>query len=436
MQWKLSQHTLLDIKSTFNSSARDLVWRNEDGGPQAKDDIDPVTNDYVNRESQHEGFKSNTTELRTLTNYTLGKMSNTLSAGLRFYGGKMKRQGGGEGTTGSDFDFTLVNPGYKYDLNFTTINLAAYVENTFRLNDKLSVTPGLRYEHINSSVKGFNPSKTDGTIVYSDQSKKRNILLAGISLQYNTSSSTNIYANWSQAYRPLDYSSLTPFGTISTVDPDLKDSKGTNTDVGFRGSVKNFLNFDVGGFYLQYDDRVGIVEKTDALGNQFPFRTNVANSVHKGFESYVEFNPVKAFTGWQKWSLSFFNSLGLINAQYVSGEFKGNFVEYAPCYINRFGTNVVIGKFSTTFLLSSTGKSYADAGNSVIPSNDAVAGAIPAYDVMDWSSTWKIKNYTLRFGLNNLGDKRYFTKRTDEYPGPGIIPSTGRSFYFGFGAKF
>jgi len=30
----------------------------------------------------------------------------------------------------------------------------------------------------------------------------------------------------------------------------------------------------------------------------------------------------------------------------------------------------------------------------------------------------------------------YFTRRTDEYPGPGIIPSIGRSFYIGFTAKF
>jgi hypothetical protein len=31
---------------------------------------------------------------------------------------------------------------------------------------------------------------------------------------------------------------------------------------------------------------------------------------------------------------------------------------------------------------------------------------------------------------------KYFTTRTDEYPGPGIIPAIGRSIYVGFGAKF
>ncbi len=436
LDWKLSAQTSINVKSTFNSSARDLVWRNEDGGPNAVDAIDPITNQYSNRESQHEGFQSNTTEVRMLANYVLGRTRNTVATGVRFFNGKMKRQGGGKGTTGSDFDLSLVEPGYEYDLDFTTTNIAPFIENTFRLSDRLSVTPGLRYEYINSTIKGFNPSDDGNGVVYSDRSKNRNIFLAGVGAQFIITTTTNIYANYSQAYRPLDYSSLTPFGTIASIDKNLKDSDGNNADFGFRGSVKNFLNFDVGGFYLQYNNRVGLIEKIDANGNQFPFRTNVANSVHKGLETYVEFNPIKAFTDNKKWSFSFFNSLAIIDAKYTSGEFDGKYVEYAPTSINRFGTNLVIGKFSTTFLISSTAKSYSDAGNSEKPSADAVAGVIPAYTVLDWSGTIKIKNYNLKFGVNNLADQNYFTKRTDEYPGPGIIPSIGRSFYIGVGVKF
>ncbi len=433
--WKISQQTSLSIKSTFNSSARDLVWRNEDGGPQAVDAIDPITNTYSNREVEHEGFTSNTTEVRLLSHYRLGAMNNTLAAGGRFFSGKMKRQEGGEGTTGSDFDLALVGP-YENDLDFTTTNLAPFIENTFRFGEKLSVTPGLRYEYINSTIKGYSLSDDGNSVVYSDRSKNRYIFLTGIGLQFKTSSTTNIYANWSQAYRPMDYSSLTPFGTIVTVDPKLKDSNGYNSDVGFRGSVKNYLNFDVGAFYMQYNNRIGIIEKTDVNGNQYPYRTNVANSLHQGFETYVEFNPIKAFFEHTKWSISFFNSLALINAKYVSGEFNGKDVEYAPTSINRFGTNVSVGKFSTTFLISTTAKSYGDATNSYTPSADAVSGVIPAYTVMDWSGAVRIKNYNLKFGVNNVTDKRYFTLRTGEYPGPGIIPSIGRSLYVGIGAKF
>jgi Fe(3+) dicitrate transport protein len=436
LDWKLSQNTSLGIKSTFNSSSRSLVWRNEDGGPQAIDAIDPTTSEYVNREVSNETFKSYTTEMRLLSNYKFGKTSNTLAVGVRFFTGTMRRQGGGEGTTGSDFDFSLVNPMYGYDLDFTTNNIAPFVENTFRFGERLAITPGLRYELIQSSVKGYNPNETETGVINSNESRTRHIFLAGIGLQFKTSNSTNLYANVSQAYRPFDYSSLIPLGTIASVDPNLKDSDGYNADLGFRGSIQDFFTFDVSGFYLRYDNRVGVIEKADGSGILHPYRTNVANSVHKGLESYVEFSPTKAFSDNRKWNLSFFNSLAIIDARYVSGEFTGKFVEYAPTSINRFGTTLGYKTFSTTFLLSHTVKSYGDAYNSELPSQDAVAGPIPSYTVMDWSSTYKFKKYNFKFGVNNLADARYFTKRTDEYPGPGIIPSIGRSFYVSVGAKF
>ena len=34
-----------------------------------------------------------------------------------------------------------------------------------------------------------------------------------------------------------------------------------------------------------------------------------------------------------------------------------------------------------------------------------------------------------------MADTRYFTQRTDEYLGPGIIPSAGRSIYAGIGLE-
>ncbi len=433
--WKINKCTSLNIKSTYNSSARDLVWRNEDGGPNALDEIDPLTNTYVNREVEHEGFKSFTTEARLLAHYKIGNTHNTLATGARFFSGKMKRQGGGEGTTGTDFDLSLVNPVFEYALDFTTTNFAPFIENTFRFGERWSVTPGARFEYINSTIKGYNPSEDETSILYSDRSKNRYIFLTGIGTQFNVTHMTNIYVNWSQAYRPMDYSSLQPLGTVVTVDPHMKDADGYNADLGYRGSVKDFLDFDISGFYLQYNNRIGLIEKTDASGT-YPYRTNVANSVHQGIESYIEFNPVKAFVGHRKWSVSFFNSLALINAKYVSGDYSGKYVEYAPTSINRFGANAVIGKFSTTFLISSTAKSFSDADNSQTPSKDGLAGSIPAYTVMDWSGTVHIKNYSVKFGVNNLADSRYFTLRTGEYPGPGIIPSIGRSMYVSIGAKF
>jgi len=435
-KYQFTERTLLTLKSALNISARNLVWRNEDGGIQTPDSISPLTNTYVPREVEHEGFKSSTTEIRLLSQYRIGGVQQTLAAGMHYFTGNMKREEGGPGSAGSDFDLNLYGGDYENDLNFKTTNLVVFAENTFRIGNNLSVTPGFRYEYLKSAAKGYiTDDATDATSMV-NRSKKRYIPLAGFGLQFKTSSTTNIYANWSQAYRPTDYSNQTPIGVSSRIDPNLKDARGWNADLGWRGTVRNYLNFDVGAFYMAYNHRIGIEWLTDVNGDPYTYRTNVANSVHQGIETYIELNPVKMLTGNSKvGEVSFFNSLACINAQYVDGQFRGNWVEFAPNIIDRFGITYAIRRFSTTWLISYTSRSFADANNTRF-SPDAAIGVIPAWQVMDWSASLKIKNYNLKFGVNNLTDKRYFTMRTDEYPGPGIIPSVARSFYFGFGAKF
>lgn len=435
LDYVLSPNTSLHITSAYLFSARNLVWKNEEGGPGTPDSINPVTLQYVNREVQREKMNSFTTEIRLLSNYRLAGMNNTLAAGVRVFAGKFKRQGGGPGTTGSDFDLSLVDPHYGYDLDFTTTNIAPFVENIFRLTPQLSITPGMRYEYLRSAAKGYVTDASEK--VMTDSARKRYIPLFGIGLQYKTTWSTNLYANISQAYKPITYDQVTPYAVASRIDPNLKDAKGYNADLGWRGSYGKYLNFDVNLFYLAYDNRIGLVQLTDANGNPYTFRTNVANSVHKGMETYIEFSPTKmARTPAAFGNISIFSSFAYIRAKYTNGPFKGNFVEYAPQTILRSGLTWSRHYFSTTFLVSRTARSFGDANNTV-SSNDAIVGVIPAYTVTDWSATLNLKGgWNIKAGVNNLADRRYFSLRTDEYPGPGIIPALGRSAYLSFGVRF
>jgi Fe(3+) dicitrate transport protein len=216
----------------------------------------------------------------------------------------------------------------------------------------------------------------------------------------------------------------------------MKDASGYNADLGWRGYFGRYLNFDVNAFYLFYKNRIGLIELTDQNGNPYTYRTNVANSVHKGMESYLEFTPTKlpgAETAWG--NLSLFGSFAYIDAKYNSGPFKGNFVEYAPKTIVRAGITYCYRMFSTTFLVSHTSGSFGDATNTP-SSSDAIVGVIPSYAVLDWSATLHLKeNWNVKVGMNNLANQKYFTLRTDEYPGPGIIPAMGRSWYVSFGTR-
>ncbi|MGN6295180.1 MAG: TonB-dependent receptor family protein [Ginsengibacter sp.] len=432
LNYNIAPQTFLSIKSSLMFSNRSLVWRNEDGGAAALDKKDPLTGEYVHREVESEDMNNATTEVRLTHDYKIGKMKNTLGGGIRYTYGWFKKQSGGEGTTGSDFDLSITGE-YEKDIDFTTTNVAPFLENIFEVNDQLSITPGFRFEYLKSTTDGYK--ETDEGRLNTNEDRKRYMPLFGLGIQYKTTDYTNAYANISQAYRPISYSELTPIGVTSKIDQNLKDAKGFNADLGYRGTVKNYLNFDIGLFYIAYDNRIGTVLMNPGTSSQYTLRTNVANSIHKGLESYVEFNLLKYLNSHSKKGLNIFNSLALINAEYTSGEFKGNRVETAAKYINRIGVTYYDNRLSATFEMSNNGDAYGDATNAKI-SSDPVAGYIPAYTVLDASFTYRLKSFSLKAGMNNIADKKYFTLRADEYPGPGIIPSIGRNFYVGVSTKF
>ena len=426
LDWRPVKAVRVQSVTSVLGSSRSLVWRNEDGGPGALDEIDPATGELVPREVEREGFRNATEELRLLADYTLLGARSSLATGVRWFNGTMHRQGGGEGTTGSDFDLGLAGGTYEYDIRFANANVAAWAENAIHLGDRLTVLPGLRLETLSSRADGY----TDTT--FSPQSKRRTVPLMGFGASFITSATTGLYANATQAYRPIDYSSLTPVGSVSRIDPSLRDTRAVNADLGWRGTLADDrIRFDVGVFRLAVDGRIGLVSRTDSAGTTFTERTNVANSVHQGLESYVELTPVAigGEDGAPRRSVTVFNSLALIDARYTSGEFDGRRVEYAPRTVERAGLTLASGPLGMTLLGSHVGSAYGDANNT-IRSDDAVVGRIPAYTVLDWSGTVRVGDrWRIQAGLNNLADRKYFTRRTDEYPGPGIIPAIGRSGY-------
>lgn len=426
---QLSASTRLLATTSAMLSQRYLVWRNEDGGPAAPDDIDPATGEYVPREVERERFRNVTTEARIEHDHSLFGRAGTLSSGARVFAGTLGRQEGGPGSTGTDFDMSLVGGPYESDLSFGTRNVALFAEEMVRITDRWSITPGARWELLRSTASGH-----EDTNVVAPPAKTRSYPLFGIGTQLDVGRASNLYANITQAYRPITYDFLTPFASASVIDRDLRDAKGWNADLGWRGALGPALRFDVGVFYLRYDHRIGVVSMPGASGETITEVTNVARSTHKGVESYVEVAPfawLGASSALAK--LRLFDSFAYVDARYAAGPFAGNHVEAAPPVINRTGASFAWRTLSTTLQWSHTARSFSDANNTVA-SDDPGVGLVPAYDVIDWSGALSLGGrYTVSVGVNNLADARYFTKRTNEYPGPGIIPAIGRSVYASVG---
>lgn len=420
----------LETVASYMNSKRYLIWRNEDGGPEALDEIDPQTGTFVPREVENETFRNGSLESRLRIDHSLFGRPSTLATGVRVFRGTLERFEGGPGSTGSDFDMKLYGGTWERALNFGTTNVAAFAEELFRITDRLSITPGARYEYVRSTSRGY----TDVDSVFTPRSYSYPLL--GIGAQYAATTSTQIYGNVSGAYRPILYASLVPLGSIVRVDPNLRAARGYNADLGWRGILSDVMKFDVSGFYLSYRDRIGTRTVTDASGS-FSESANIGNSVHKGAEVYVELDPLARVADSVKAAFDIFTSLAYIDARYVTGQFSGNRVEQAPRVLARVGVTYGLGPISSTLQASHTSDSFGDANNSMLPIDDAVAGFVPSYTLLDWSGNARLGKLTeVSFGVNNIANKRYFTKRTGEYPGPGILPGAGRRFYAGVERAF
>jgi len=411
-------------------------------GITVKDSINPATLQYNRRNVQIDEYRNYGMESRFITDYKVAGLDNTLSGGVRFYKGNTRRMVANNlGTTGTDYDMSITGI-YPTDINFESRNAAAFVENVFRIGKKLLLIPGLRYEWLEGTASGRNGIAANGTEQkIQDVERNRSFLLAGVGAEYHITEGTEFYANYTQAYRPIQFANLQAPPTTNIIDPNLKDARGFNLDLGYRGKVKDFLQFDISGFYLDYRNRVGNVAVT-ASGTTpaYTLVTNVGNSISKGFEGYAEFNFIRAFTQNKLADLLLFSSYGYTNAEYSTNHkdanTKGKKVENAPAHIVRSGISAGYKNVLLTGQVSYVSEAFSDANNTVTPTANANNGLIPSYTVSDLTATYKFsKNLNIKAGVNNVFDERYFTRRAGGFPGPGLLPADGRNFFISFGAK-
>lgn len=421
--------------------------------------IDRPDDASLNRDLLDDDFSNFGNETRLIWNYRLGPNYSALLVGGRVYSGFTKRRQG-EGPAGSKPDFRYLSEGRLEgrlegsDFDLPSFNASAFVENVFSLSEKVSVTPGLRFEHISTSAIGYyRDTRTDlagnvifDSTVYEDKTNERAFLLGGVGISYKPHEAVEVYGNFSQNYRAINFNDIRVNNPSLTVDENLKDERGYNADLGVRGYWKQLLNYDLSVFYLSYRDRIGTVLRTEPdprfnnlVDRTFRYRTNIADAGIAGFESLVELsvNELIGATA-TTWRLTWFNNLALIHSAYLRSDergIEGNKVELVPGVSYRTGLTFKLGGFQASAQYSFLGEQFSDASNadSNPPVPTAVEGIIPAYYVADVSARYALKRLYFEGGVNNITNNMYFTRRAAGYPGPGILPSDGRAFYFSLG---
>ncbi|WP_128548017.1 TonB-dependent receptor [Larkinella soli] len=440
--WKLNR------RSEVNVSAFGLLASRSSLGFRPNR-VATVDNENIERDLIVGDFRNWGLEARFLNRYKLGRKDGVFLVGTRYYHGfNHSRQG--EGPRGKGADFTFVEPDQliTYDYRFPNRNVSLFAENVLFLSDKVSVTPGVRYEYIRTTADGFYGNivrDLAGNIITVSRTKEvrtspRGFLIAGIGLSYKPSAQLEAYANISQNYRSITFNDMRISNPSAVIDPNMKDERGFSADAGIRGEKNGVLNYDLSLFLLNYNNRIGEVQFYDESDRVLRKRGNIGQALIMGVESYGEVELLRLLQPTPgDWGWSVFGNVALIRSDYVKSQIpgvKGNQVEFVPAVNLKTGMRGGYRNFKASFQFTYLSDQYSDATNAVDGGFSAVVGRIPAYHIMDASVSWQHKWLKIEGSVNNLTNAYYFTRRATGYPGPGILPSDGRSFFLTVGVKW
>lgn len=296
----------------------------------------------------------------------------------------------------------------------TSFIYEAYVYDEFGITRDLVFAPGVRYTNVKYNRNDFVASRKDA--LTSDA------FIYSAGLIYKILDHSRVYTTFSKGFQPPALNSALAPGTVDA-NIDLQPETSENFELGFRTNPVSWLSLNVSAYRMDFDNKV----ITEGGVNK-----NAGSSYHRGIETEIELG---AWSG-----LSLFANATIQKATFSNGENDGNILPNAPQRLAaagiRYRVPLAMEKHKLVLNLSHNyvGKQYSDALNTEQGSADGKIGAVPSYNVTNFTVNYNRKHWGVYFNLNNVFDEKYFTLRWASWSG--IIPSPGRNFMTGVNFKF
>lgn len=356
--------------------------------------------------------------------YDLGKSTgHQIELGGRLYHDAVDRRAatGNSGTSRED-DAVL-----NSDDELTTTAIAGWAQNTFKVTRRLSIVPGIRYEHIEQTRKDVFLGLPEGSMDY-------DVWVPGLGAKYELAHQTQLYANVSRSFRPPTFAdSFNP--AINASSADLRPSTAWTYEGGIRANPYPWLFADVGGFYTDFTDQVVVSAGTAAN----------FNTVSYGFEAIGQVGLLGLAHFWQEGNpehagdheVFVTGGATLLSSTFADGAFEGNDLPYVPDQSFTFGLRYAFrDAFDLAFQGRYVGKRYTDSANTEEEDPVGLIGELEDYVVFDLKGRWEVnEHFTLNAGVNNLFDESYETQRRTSQQ-KGVFPGPTRSVYVAATVKF
>jgi Fe(3+) dicitrate transport protein len=271
---------------------------------------------------------------------------------------------------------------------------AAYVDDRIALG-AWRITPGLRYEHIKSERNDL----TAKSVFETDNNKA----LPSLNVAYLVNRALTVFANYTTSFGPVQNTQLNSQTSANPLIPEL----ARTAELGARWKTST-LSAEVTAFKLKFDNQILQVPGTTPA----VFR-NIGATRHDGVETAVDysFDDAGALAG-----LNVYANYTYTKAEQDSGTTAGLDVPFYSRNTDTVGARYRVGAWTANLSSTHQSKQYSDTANTMAEAANASVGQIPGFLLWNAQLGWKLPGkpgYELTAGINNIDDKRYYTRNVD-----------------------
>ena len=287
-----------------------------------------------------------------------------------------------------------------------------------------SVTPGLRYEHIDSErINRLNPAQSG--------SDTMDAWIPSFGVTFNPSKTLTVFAGVHRGFAPPRTEDIIAgTGTSSEVDAE----KSTNWELGMRAQPMKDADLQATVFRNDFSRQIAV---GSIAGGSTPLAQG--ETLYQGMELSGRMSNIAAglylrgaYT-WLPTSEQITPFTRVDNGTVVPGSVAGNRLPYAPKYLLTAAVGYAAGPLDVQLEAQHVGEQYSDFANTVTPAANGQTGKIADYTVWNITFNYSLdkKGTALFATAKNLADETYITDRTR-----GIQVGSSRLLQAGFKYAF
>lgn len=307
---------------------------------------------------------------------------------------------------------------------------AAFLEDNIEVTKRLTVTPGVRFDHHSTFGSNFSPSLNASYGVTDTVTIKGGIARAFKAPNLYQSNPNYLYYTMGNGC-PFNYPSLGA-GCYVMGNPNLKPEVSINKEIGVSYSDGGW-NTSLTYFHNDYRDKIiaGDVPEGVTNTNGRIFRwDNTPKATVQGLEGNL-LVPLHSRVSWNT------NFTYMIENK---DDTTGQPLSIIPRYtINSAVTWQAMNDLSLTFGLTHYGKQKprtTSTSTGAAVTGDALAERSP-YTIFNISSTWFLNDHVhLTTGISNILDERLYREANSSGAGANTYNEPGRAYYLSLTASF